>query len=292
MQPIRLTILALAAAATLCPAGPDENTRRIAALVERFCNGDVAERAAARKALLQAGRVAWPHFRRLLHKDDPDIRRRARLIWTEIVIGGNKGWATPGRETAYDPQFGLPTRVFDKKSGAEMALVVPGRTRVADRWVQVTVPFYMSVYEITEAQYGRVHPDVLYLQTKERGRRPIAGVDLAQIQKFLKVAGLDLPTGAEWEYAYYAGGVQSEPRPVPDPPRKPRAAPTAGRERFNGLGFCDMRGNLAERCGDGFARGGNTADPAAKKEPLKAGTKHWLLGFRAVRRLSRTEYGR
>jgi formylglycine-generating enzyme required for sulfatase activity len=162
-------------------------------------------------------------------------------------------------------------------------------------------PFYISVTEITNAQYGRFltatdHPAPLYWQDKNLNapNQPVVGVtwfDAAAFCAWLtKVTGVphQLPTGDQWEAAA-RGGLVSQPYPWGD------AAPDAGgvfRANFrtslpgaagftftapvgsfppNGYGLFDMAGNVAEWCRDRYV-------PLTRGGPFKPGLLRLLKG--------------
>ena len=260
---------------SLCVAGE----ARLDALVERFCNGGVVERRAARRALIEVGRTAWPRFRKLLNHDDPDIRRRARLVWFRIVADTGCGWSIPKPDTPYDIGSGLPLRVLDRKTGTEMALLKPGHAVVDGKVYELKHLLYVGVHEVTVSQYGRGRADLMYFHRRDRAHVPIADITRKDIGKFLKDTGLRLPTATEWDYACFAGGVQptvkgaAEPRPISN-------------VRRNGFGLYDMIGNVAEWCADHTLRGGSHLD-ARLFFKAKASTRGPHIGFRVVRTATR-----
>ena len=162
-------------------------------------------------------------------------------------------------------------------------------------------PFYISVTEITNAQYGRFlkvtgHPAPLYWEDKNLNgpNQPVVGVtwfDAVAFCRWLtKVTGVthSLPTEDQWEAAAW-GGLVSQPYPWGD------AAPDAGgifRANFrtalpgaagfpftapvgsfppNGYGLYDMAGNVSEWCQDRYL-------PLRTGGPFKPGILRLLKG--------------
>ena len=177
-------------------------------------------------------------------------------------------------------------------------------------------PFYISVTEITNAQYGRFvkatgHKKPLYWQDQNLNgpNQPVVGVtwhDAAAFCRWLtKVTGVphELPTENQWEVAA-RGGLVSQPYPWGD------AAPDAGgvfRANFhtslpgaagfrftapvgsfpaNGYGLFDMAGNVSEWCQDRYVplRTGGPFKPGVLRL-LKGGS--WLSGPRDLRPAAR-----
>ena len=177
-------------------------------------------------------------------------------------------------------------------------------------------PFYISVTEITNAQYGRFvkatgHKKPLYWQDQNLNgpNQPVVGVtwnDAAAFCRWLtKVTGAphELPTENQWEVAA-RGGLVSQPYPWGD------AAPDAGgvfRANFhtslpgaagfrftapvgsfpaNGYGLFDLAGNVSEWCQDRYVplRTGGPFKPGVLRL-LKGGS--WLSGPRDLRPAAR-----
>jgi formylglycine-generating enzyme required for sulfatase activity len=177
-------------------------------------------------------------------------------------------------------------------------------------------PFYISLTEITNAQYGRFvkatgYKKPLYWldQNLNGPNQPVVGVswhDAAAFCRWLtKVTGAphELPTENQWEVAA-RGGLVSQPYPWGD------AAPDAGgvfRANFhtslpgaagfrftapvgsfpaNGYGLFDMAGNVSEWCQDRYVplRTGGPFKPGVLRL-LKGGS--WLSGPRDLRPAAR-----
>ncbi|MHC4477952.1 MAG: SUMF1/EgtB/PvdO family nonheme iron enzyme [Planctomycetota bacterium] len=187
--------------------------------------------------------------------------------------------------------------------------------------VEITRPFYMAVYEATNAQYEQFDPD----HKRERGRagvskednEPVVFVSWHDAVAFCKwlgekeKLGYRLPTEAEWEYAcragtetpFYTGDTLPE-----DVSKTGRDDLTVGRTKPNVWGLYDMHGNLEEWCHDWYgpyepapqtdpvgrvdslfkvARGGShSTDPYYLRSANRAGSvpedRQWFTGFRVV----------
>jgi len=177
-------------------------------------------------------------------------------------------------------------------------------------------PFYISVTEITNAQYGRFlkatgHPTPLYWEDKNLNapNQPVVGVtwfDAAAFCQWLtKVTGVihKLPKEEQWEAAA-RGGLVSQPYPwgsqAPDaggvfranfrttPPGATGFSFTAPVSSFaaNGYGLFDMAGNISEWCQDRYVplRRGGPFRPGVLRL-LKGGS--WINGPRDLRNAAR-----
>ena len=177
-------------------------------------------------------------------------------------------------------------------------------------------PFYISVTEITNAQYGRFlkatgYKAPLYWQDKnlDAPNQPVVGVtwfDAVAFCKWLtKATGApcQLPTEAQWEAAS-RGGMVGQPYPwgsqAPNADGVYRAnyhtdLPGATGYRFtapvgkfhpNGYGLYDMAGNVSEWCQDRYVpvRHGGPFQPGVLRL-LKGGS--WISGARDLRNAAR-----
>jgi formylglycine-generating enzyme required for sulfatase activity len=171
--------------------------------------------------------------------------------------------------------------------------------------VEITRPFYLGVYEVTQDEYTRVMgknpshfapggPGRAKVKGIPTGRFPVERVSWDDAVEFCrrlsardeeKQAGrvYRLPTEAEWEYACRGG----EPRATPfhfgrslssrqanfdgTRPYGARKGPNlertkrVGSFRPNGFGLYDMHGNVAEWCADWFDGGYYAVSP--RKDP-------------------------
>jgi formylglycine-generating enzyme required for sulfatase activity len=139
--------------------------------------------------------------------------------------------------------------------------------------VRITQPFYMGVFEVTNAQYELFAPEHKKLRGKEgfstEDNEAVAFVNWHDAQAFCrwlsKKEGLPyrLPTEAEWEYACRAGTITNyHPGDVlPEVFLKKastkggstkKADLTVGQTPSNAWGLFDMHGNLEEWCYDWY----------------------------------------
>jgi len=175
--------------------------------------------------------------------------------------------------------------------------------------IQISKPFYMSKYEVTQEQY--------YIVSKYKSSRfkqeggPVENVSWDQADRFCrKLSGMKgdtyrLPTEAEWEYAcrassqgrfyfgfdptyskieqyaWYSVNSNSSTHPV-------------GEKKPNSFGLYDMHGNVSEWCGDWYAsdyyRQSKTVDPHGplhgKSRVLRGGS--WFHRARDCRSANRS----
>ena len=166
--------------------------------------------------------------------------------------------------------------------------------------VRITKPFYMGVYEVTQAQWKALMGDnPAHFKGDDL---PVEQVSWEDCQRFVaklkEKAGegmaCRLPTEAEWEYAcragtkseycfgdeegglgeyaWYAANSESKPHPV-------------GQKKPNAWGLYDMHGNVWEWCQDwkGDYAAGAQSDPKgpslAGGRVLRGGSWFLLAGF-------------
>jgi formylglycine-generating enzyme required for sulfatase activity len=163
--------------------------------------------------------------------------------------------------------------------------------------VEITKPFYMGVYEVTQAEYEKVmgkNPSAFSATGGKKDK--VAGMDTSRFpvervswddamefcrklsKRFKK--NFDLPTEAEWEYAcragtkgpFHYGNTLSSKQAnfnggspygaVAKGPSLPRTT-QVGSYKPNAFGLYDMHGNVSEWCKDWIDRG------YYKKSPLR-----------------------
>ena len=147
--------------------------------------------------------------------------------------------------------------------------------------VTITRPFYMGVYEVTQAQYTAVMRNTEDFENRavfDGPQNPMENVEWQKVTQFCEVLSAQpaesgagrhyrLPTEAEWEYACRAGtrtpfsfGELLSSRqanfngeyPYGDAGQGPYLRRTArvGSYEPNAFGLYDMHGNVAEWCAD------------------------------------------
>lgn len=142
--------------------------------------------------------------------------------------------------------------------------------------VFLTKGFWMARTEVTEAQWFSVmgRPDRIPDQWTPSETMPASGVNWEECTEFCLLAGLSLPTEAEWEYACRAGSTGAfAGTGIPDEMAWSRENsggkphPVALKHQ-NAWGLFDMHGNLEEWCADEFRayQGAEVTDPVGKGE--------------------------
>jgi len=118
--------------------------------------------------------------------------------------------------------------------------------------------FYLSKYPVTEKQWSRA----MGLKTPEQCLNMPIQLSWSDVQRFInklnEVTGLSfrLPSEAEWEYAARSGGLE-ENWPGENSGSTIFEHASVGRshvglQQANGLGLCDMLGNVGEWSGDWY----------------------------------------
>ena len=248
------------------------------------------------------------YFKKLLIADHPKTgNRKPKTLWLALLVGLFMGLGLVNPTP-------LPAQETVETQGIRFRLI-PGGTyllgspvdepgRYADEAEPHRVslgPFYISVTEITNAQYGRFlkaagYQAPLYWEDQNLNgpNQPVVGVtwdDAAAFCGWLtRITGVThkLPTEDQWEAAA-RGGLVSQPypwgaqAPVPAgssgptcgtiaPPRTAFCSPRRwGRFAANGYGLFDMAGNVSEWCQDRYV-------PLRTSGPFKPGVLRLLKG--------------
>jgi len=162
------------------------------------------------------------------------------------------------------------------------------------RKVTISKPFYMGVYEVTQAQWEAVMDSKPYagkMLTKIGPDYPVSWVTWREATEFCeklsKQTGrtVSLPSEAQWEYACRAGSKTAfcygdDPKQIGrygwlgsnmiDNDKSKSYARKGGRKKPNALGVYDMHGNVWEWCRDWYSQdfyaGGNNVDPVCVKK--------------------------
>ncbi|MDA1051016.1 MAG: formylglycine-generating enzyme family protein [Planctomycetota bacterium] len=159
--------------------------------------------------------------------------------------------------------------------------------------VKFTRPFYLGIYEVTQAEFQLVlerNPSEFQsVEGQETGRFPVDSVcwdDAVEFCGKLSEAAEErragrvyrLPTEAEWEYSCRAGTATvfhfgnsasaadanfdgQHPYGGKSRGPSPRRTATVGSYQPNAFGLCDMHGNVNEWCADWFQKGYYQSSP-------------------------------
>jgi eukaryotic-like serine/threonine-protein kinase len=198
--------------------------------------------------------------------------------------GGNRGFEKKEEATPL-PEEKAKFAAIEK----EMVLIPPGKFMMGSplseefrsndetqHEVNLTTPFYMGKYEVTQEQWQVVMGTNPSSRTKET-KLPVTDVSWDDCQEFIKKlnaktnGGYRLPTEAEWEYACRAG--TSTAYSVGDSLSENNSnnyrgvasgIKLVGVYQANAFGLYDMHGNVAEWCEDWYAEDyspGSVTDP-------------------------------
>jgi formylglycine-generating enzyme required for sulfatase activity len=210
-------------------------------------------------------------------------KQNPRLQFLEVELAKNMKVKFARLEPA---KFGMGSSAEEQKYLrnflGEWASVLDAETQ---HDVEITTPYYIGVYEITQQEYATVmekNPSSFSpngfeshkIAKLDTSRFPVEGVTWDEAVEFCKRASarsvkrIDLPTEAEWEYACRAGtkgpfsfgnslscqqaNIHSAEPYVPEvaalePLNRPAVV---GSYEPNAFGLHDMHGNVAEWCKD------------------------------------------
>jgi formylglycine-generating enzyme required for sulfatase activity len=192
--------------------------------------------------------------------------------------------------------------------------------------VDITEPYYIGIYEVTQAQYGALMPrspsywrgnpswpiDQVVWADVAGGDGYIARLNRILAAKYGGALVADLPTEDEWENACRAGtqssfnngrnisALSSDPAldPLANYNRSETGSPKpVGSFLPNAWGLYDMHGNVMEWCEDKFQRGGNWQSKAAecragvRTQGNSEGSRSNKVGFRIVLRYKADKKG-
>jgi len=215
---------------------------------------------------------------------------------------------------------GFPWRVRDNASQIEMLLVPPGAFEMGCsaseaagcltdenpvHSVALTGSFYLGRYEVTQSQWTALmgtNPSHFAASNGYPGsdHRPVDSVTWYMARDFLVVAGMRLPTEAQWEYAYRAGtstAFHSMPGHLNGTDNDGHLSTIAwwggnsgtigsadygtkevGRKAANGFGFHDMSGNLWEWVNDWYSSSYYASSPSMNPPGPSSGTYRVIRG--------------
>ena len=190
---------------------------------------------------------------------------------------------------------GLPWRVRDDLTQVEMVLIPagtfvmggspsafyqPAASELPVHTVTISMPFYISRYEVTQAQWTFImgsNPSE-FGGFADSPQRPVEGLNWFEAKGFATAAEMRLPTEAEWEYAYRAGtttafhGTPGNPMGFTDDAVVGAIAwfsgnsggqtRPVGQKLPNGFGLYDMSGNVNEWVNDWFGSNYYAVSPA------------------------------
>ncbi|MFC1735089.1 formylglycine-generating enzyme family protein, partial [Candidatus Hydrogenedentota bacterium] len=195
------------------------------------------------------------------------------------------------------PAVGEPEEVTNS-IGMKLKLIQPGsfmmgsdhglETQKPVHKVTITRPFYIGIYEVTQAQYEEI---ARYNPSKFKGPiRPVEQLTWDDAKRFCKRLSekekmeYRLPTEAEWEYACRAGtttecywGNGFDERFAWCSENSGHETREVGMSRPNPWGLHDMLGNVNEWCEDWY-RGGFARMEEVDPEGPSGGKGHVLRG--------------
>jgi formylglycine-generating enzyme required for sulfatase activity len=197
-----------------------------------------------------------------------------------------------GQQEEITNSIGMRFRLIP--AGSFMMGALPGDGDAGDNeapqhQVEITKPFYLGVYEVTQAQYLAVmgeNPSYI-----EGDNYPVEIVSWAQAQEFCarlsQKEGVTyrLPTEAEWEYACRAGtntkfywGRVLDGRFAWYADNSLGGNQDVGTRKPNPWGLYDMNGNICEWCSDWYDQAYYSVGPASDPHGPQSGESRVVRG--------------
>ena len=144
-------------------------------------------------------------------------------------------------------------------------------------------PFFLSKYEVTQAQWQRI---MGYNFSVSKGQNlPVETVSLANVESFCQKLELKLPTEAQWEYACRAGttdafgGTGSLDDMGWYESNSGRKIHPVGEKKPNDFGLHDTHGNVFEWCGDWYGSYELPVNPGdGERQMTKGGVPRVIRG--------------
>jgi formylglycine-generating enzyme required for sulfatase activity len=173
----------------------------------------------------------------------------------------------------------------ERRAGEERVFTLPGGARMVMVWcpagsfmmgesgrqhpVTLTHGFWLAKHEVTQAQWKSVMGRGNNPSHFKGDDLPVESVTSDYLRDFCRKAGLRLPTEAEWEYACRAGSTTeyfwgntlngdkancdgNSPYGTWMKGTNLGKTTQGGKYPANRWGFCDMHGNVWERCADWY----------------------------------------
>lgn len=203
--------------------------------------------------------------------------RRAGFVFASAVLALFVSCASPEpgkpepRPPLPDPTGSAPAGMVLVKGGTYVVGTDSGDRDEAPSHSVVLDPFYIDVFEVTNAEFARFVTETSYVSEGQwktyasagRERHPVASVTWNDASAYAAWAGKRLPTEHEWETAA-RGGLVGSLFPTGDAltaadatynfvvDETIRTTPV-GEKPANGYGIHDTAGNVWEWCSDWYA---------------------------------------
>ena len=212
----------------------------------------------------------------LLEEKEAQIREFASRI-KALEKASTKKTSTSTRKKDTKPVVKSPEQYFTDEYGIEFVLIEPGTFMMGSEkgssdekpvhQVEITKPFYLGRYPVTQSQWSAVEGSN---SRKFKGEsNPVESVSWSDVQKYLQKlqkgdALYRLPTEAEWEYACRAG-TTTEYSFGEDSDKlgeyawynqnSGKKTHPVGQKKPNPWGLYDMHGNVWEWVQDWYDKG-------------------------------------